>query len=90
MVETNRTVEPKMQRVSSADFVRKFSAYCDAALAEPIVLTRNGRDRLMVISVERYKQLLAFAVMHAEAGDGAADSIAELDSLIRGTGTDGA
>lgn len=70
-----------MQRVSSAEFVRKFSAYCDGALAEPIVLTRNGRDRLMVISVERYKQLLALAILQADGG--ADDAVAELDSLIR-------
>ena len=87
MVESSRTTEPKMQRVPSAEFVRKFSAYCDAALADPIVLTRNGRDRLMVISVERYRQLLAIAVLQAGA---AAGDIAELDSLIRATGTDGA
>ncbi|WP_237479767.1 hypothetical protein [Lichenibacterium dinghuense] len=87
MDETSREANPKIQRVSSAEFVRRFSAYCDVALAEPIVLTRNGRDRLMVISVERYKQLLAFAVMHAEACDGVNDEVAELEDLIRRSGT---
>lgn len=76
-----------MQRVPSAEFVRKFSAFCDEALSEPVVLTRNGRDRLMVISVERYKHLLSLAILNA--AEPAADSVAELEELIRGTGTHG-
>ena len=35
-------------------------------------------------------RLLGFAVLQAEAGDASSDAVAELDSLIRGTGTDGA
>ena len=77
-----------MQRVSSAEFVRKFSAYCDEALAEPIVLTRNGRDRLLIISVERYKQLLSLAILNADDEASVADSVAELDNLIRRSGTE--
>ncbi len=74
-----------MQRVTSSEFVRKFSAYCDDALTDPIVLTRNGRDRLLVISVERYKHLLSLAILQAD-GDTPADvSIAELDDLIKGS-----
>ena len=33
-----------MRRVYSAELVRSFSVHTDAALAEPIVITRNGRD----------------------------------------------
>jgi hypothetical protein len=32
-----------MRRVSSADLVRNFSVHSDAALAEPLMITRNGR-----------------------------------------------
>lgn len=54
-----------MRRASSADFVRRFSAYTDAALSEPLVLTRNGRDRLVVVGIEHYKELLALLAIHA-------------------------
>jgi PHD/YefM family antitoxin component YafN of YafNO toxin-antitoxin module len=32
--------------------------HSDAALAQPVVITRNGRDRLVLLSVERYDELL--------------------------------
>src|SRR5215203_7187911 len=30
-----------------------------AALSEPVVITRNGRDRLVLMNTERYHELLA-------------------------------
>jgi PHD/YefM family antitoxin component YafN of YafNO toxin-antitoxin module len=48
-----------MRRISSADLVRNFSVHSDAALSEPLVITRNGRDRLMLMNTERYHELLA-------------------------------
>lgn len=53
-----------MRRVSSADFVRQFSAFCDEARVEPVVLTRNGRDRLVITSIEQYRHLLSLALMN--------------------------
>lgn len=87
MADPREPTEPKMQRVPSADFVRKFSAYCDEALAEPIVLTRNGRDRLLVISVERYKHLLSLAILNAGPDAAPDDAVSELDGLIRRAGS---
>lgn len=54
-----------MRRVPSADFVRRFSAFCDEALSEPVVLTRNGRDRLVIASVEQYRHLLSLAMINS-------------------------
>jgi PHD/YefM family antitoxin component YafN of YafNO toxin-antitoxin module len=65
-----------MRRVSSAEFVRSFSAFSDAAPGEPIVLTRNGRDRLVVINIERYREILALATINA-ADDALGRSLAE-------------
>ncbi len=44
-------------RVSSAEFIRNFGSYSDTALSEPIVITKNGRDRLVLISIDEYKHL---------------------------------
>lgn len=44
-------------RVSSANFIKNFGTLTDKALAEPVTITRNGRDRLVVLSVEEYERL---------------------------------
>ncbi|HMK90672.1 MAG TPA: type II toxin-antitoxin system prevent-host-death family antitoxin [Methylocystis sp.] len=46
-----------MKKVTSADMARKFSEYCDLALNEPIVVTKNGRDRLVLLGVDEYNFL---------------------------------
>ena len=55
-----------MRRVSSAEFVRRFGALCDEALSEPVLLTRNGRDRLVLASVEHYRLLVSLALIASE------------------------
>ena len=46
-----------MITVSSLDFQRNFGTYQDKALGEPIAITRNGRDRLVVMSADEYRRL---------------------------------
>lgn len=71
-----------MRRVTSAEFVRNFSAACDQALAEPVVLTRNGRDRLVVSSLEQYRHILSLALINADAEEDTDRIAAELASLV--------
>jgi prevent-host-death family protein len=42
---------------TAGEFVRKFSKYSDLALADPVVVTKNGRPRNVLISVEEYARL---------------------------------
>jgi prevent-host-death family protein len=44
-------------RVSSAELQKKFGSLSDKALTEPVTITRNGRDRLVLLSVEEYDRL---------------------------------
>ena len=44
-------------KVSSADFQKQFGSLADKALTEPVTITRNGRDRLVLMSVEEYERL---------------------------------
>jgi prevent-host-death family protein len=44
-------------KVSSADFQKQFGSLADKALIEPVTITRNGRDRLVLLSVEEYERL---------------------------------
>jgi prevent-host-death family protein len=46
-----------MIRVSSTEFGKEVGRYQDTALTQPVVVTRNGRDRTVIISAEEYTRL---------------------------------
>ncbi len=46
-----------MRRVTSTEFQRKVGLYQDLALSEPLTVTRNGRDKIVVLSAEDYRRL---------------------------------
>ncbi len=46
-----------MIKVSAADFQRQLGRYQDIALTQPVAITRNGRDRTVLISVDEYNRL---------------------------------
>jgi prevent-host-death family protein len=46
-----------MVKVSSVEFQKNFGRYQDAALVEPVTVTRNGRERVVLLSVEEYQRL---------------------------------
>lgn len=49
---------PKPRRqVTSAELVRNFGELSDVALAEPVHITKNGRERLVLISEEEFQRL---------------------------------
>jgi PHD/YefM family antitoxin component YafN of YafNO toxin-antitoxin module len=46
-----------MFRVSSGELQRKIGYVQDLALVEPVTITTNGRDRLVMMSAEEYRRL---------------------------------
>lgn len=46
-------------KVSSAEFIKNYGTLSDKALQEPVTITRNGRERLVLISTEEYGRLRA-------------------------------
>ena len=46
-----------MIRVSSTEFGKEVGRYQDADLMQPVVVTRNGRDRTVMISADEYRRL---------------------------------
>ncbi len=46
-----------MQRITSREFQRKFRRFQKEALQAPLSITRNGRDCLVLLSVEEYARL---------------------------------
>ncbi len=47
----------EMIRLSSTEFGKEVGRHQDAAPSQPVVVTRNGRDRTVMISVEEYQRL---------------------------------
>jgi len=46
-----------MVRVSSSEFFKAPGRYQDLALTQPVIVSRNGRDRTVMISIEEYQRL---------------------------------
>jgi prevent-host-death family protein len=46
-----------MEMTTSAEFQRKIGHYQDRALVEPVMVTRNGRERVVLISAHEFKRL---------------------------------
>ncbi len=46
-----------MKSVTSAEFQRHFGRYQDEALIHPISITRNGRERVVMISADEYRRI---------------------------------
>lgn len=43
--------------MTTADFIKHYGTLADRALSEPVTITKNGRDRLVVLSAEEYARL---------------------------------
>lgn len=44
-------------RISTADFIKNYGTLADKALLEPVTITKNGRDRLVMLSAQEYARL---------------------------------
>jgi predicted nucleotidyltransferase len=56
-------------RVSATDFSKEVGRYQDLALTKAVVVTRNGRDRTVMISADEYRRLTRLS-----AGEGAGEA----------------
>jgi len=46
-----------MVRISATEFQRHVGRYGDVALTEPVTVTKDGRDRVVVLSAQEYRRL---------------------------------
>ncbi len=44
-------------RVTTADFIKHYGRLADRALSKPLTITKNGHDRLVVLSAAEYERL---------------------------------
>lgn len=73
-------------RISSTEFQREFSRYQDEALREPVVLTRNGRERLVLLAIEEYRRLKRRDRQVMLAGELSDDDLAAIERARMPTG----
>ena len=68
---------------TAAEVARKFSHYSDIALGEPVVVTRNGRPRNVLISMEEYERLTERDQLAFLAEDTPERFVAALEAIAR-------
>ena len=71
-------------KVSTADFIKNYGALADKALLEPVTITKNGRDRLVVISADEYSRLKRRDRQVFLAEDAPPELIRDLKAYLRG------
>lgn len=76
--------KPKRIVTTAGNLVRQFSHFSDMALADPVIVTRNGRPRNVLISVEEYERLKRRSHESFMAADAPGELVADLKSYLRG------
>ncbi len=67
---------------TAGDLVRQFSHYSDVALARPVVVTKNGRPRNVLISIEEYERLKKRDQQAFLAADTPEQFVADIAALV--------
>ena len=44
-------------KVSTAEFIKNYGTLADKALVEPVTITKNGRDRFVLVAAEEFERL---------------------------------
>jgi prevent-host-death family protein len=68
---------------TAGDLVRQFSHYSDIALARPVMVTKNGRPRTVLLSVEEYERLKQRDQLAFRAADTPEQFLADIEGLAR-------
>lgn len=71
--------------VPAGDVVRQFSHYSDVALAQPVVVTKNGRPRNVLISFDEFERLHRRDQQAFKAADTPAKFLAGIEALADDT-----
>lgn len=88
-----------MTRISTAEFIKNYGTLADKALQEPLTITKNGRDRLVLLNAAEFERLKRrdrrvlriedwtteeIAVMEEQLSLAARDGDPELDKELQG------
>jgi PHD/YefM family antitoxin component YafN of YafNO toxin-antitoxin module len=53
----NDPIGKSAMKVTTADFIKNYGRLADKALSEPLTITKNGHDRLVVMAADEYHRL---------------------------------
>jgi prevent-host-death family protein len=78
-----------MKQYTFSDMNRLSGEILEAALTEPVVLTKHGKEKLVILTASRYRHLAGQPASTAYTLEGAPDEVhnelmAGLDSLLAG------
>lgn len=68
-----------MVKISSAEFQKNIGRYQDEALTQPVTITKNGRERTVLISAAEYDRLKRRDRRVMEPADFTAEDIAAIE-----------
>ncbi len=69
---------------SAGELVRQFAHYSDLALTGPVVVTRNGRPRNVLISIAEYERLKLRDQQAFQAADTPEQFLPAIETLATG------
>lgn len=74
------------QRITTTagELVRQFSHFSDMALVQPVIVTKNGRARNVLISVEEYERLKVRDQESFLAADTPEEFLADIAATAKG------
>lgn len=68
--------------IAAADEIaRQFSRYADESLTRPVVVTRNGRPRNVILSIDEYNRLKSRDQLAFKAEETPEHFLAEIEKL---------
>jgi PHD/YefM family antitoxin component YafN of YafNO toxin-antitoxin module len=70
-----------MVRISAGEFQRQWGRVQDLAIAQPVTITSNGRDRMVLMSAEEYERLKRRDRQVMTLGDFTDEDIAALEAV---------
>jgi prevent-host-death family protein len=74
----------KAVSTTAGELVRQFSHYSDVALSQAVVVTKNGRPRNVLISVEEYERLKSRDQQAFLAADTPERFLVDIEETARG------
>ena len=69
---------------SAGDLVRQFSHYSDLALARPVIVTKNGRPRNVLLSFDEFERLKSRDQQAFRASDTPERFLREIRAVAKG------
>ncbi len=79
-----KKAKARVTTASAAEIVRQFSHFSDLSLTNPVFVTKNGRPRNVLLSLEEYQRLKSRDRVAVIAADIPDTFIPHLEALARG------